>query len=68
MQHDENENEREQEEARVREFAHRIWQEEGFPEGQAERHWEMARQAVEAEKAERLRTATGLDGPEKTTK
>jgi hypothetical protein len=64
MMHDE-ENEREQEEERIREFAYRIWQEEGFPDGQAERHWEMARQAVAAERADRLRNAVGLDGPEK---
>ena len=30
-------------EARVRELAHQIWESEGRPEGQAERHWRMAR-------------------------
>lgn len=30
-------------EGRIREFAHQIWLEEGRPEGQASRHWEMAR-------------------------
>jgi hypothetical protein len=64
MMHDE-EVEKEQEEERIREFAYRIWQEEGFPDGQSERHWEMARQAVAAEKAERRRNAVGMDGPEK---
>jgi hypothetical protein len=61
MMHDED-REKVQEEERIREFAHRIWQEEGLPEGQADRHWEMARQAVAAEKADRLRNAVGLDG------
>lgn len=26
----------------VRKFAHQIWESEGKPDGQAERHWEMA--------------------------
>jgi hypothetical protein len=65
MMHEEIEKEKEQEEERIREFAYRIWQEEGFPDGQSERHWEMARQAVAAEKAERRRNAVGMDGPEK---
>jgi hypothetical protein len=55
-------------EERVRAIAYRIWEEEGFPEGQAERHWEMARQAIEAEKEERLRIAAGVDGPEKKSR
>lgn len=29
-------------EQRVQEFAHQIWQSEGCPEGQSDRHWEMA--------------------------
>ena len=29
-------------EKRVREFAFQIWESEGKPEGQAERHWQMA--------------------------
>jgi Protein of unknown function (DUF2934) len=27
---------------RIREAAYRIWEEEGYPAGQADRHWEMA--------------------------
>jgi hypothetical protein len=65
MMHDK-EIQAEQEEERIREFAYRIWQEEGFPDGQSERHWEMARQAVAAERDERLRNAVGVDGPEKS--
>lgn len=34
---------------RVREFAYQIWESEGKPEGQGERHWEMARKLAEAE-------------------
>ncbi len=37
------------EEQRIREFAYQIWQSEGCPHGQDERHWEMARKLVEAE-------------------
>lgn len=38
------------EEQRIREFAYDIWVSEGKPHGQDERHWEMARKLVEAEK------------------
>ncbi|MGF6170395.1 MULTISPECIES: DUF2934 domain-containing protein [Pseudomonas fluorescens group] len=34
---------------RIREFAYQIWESEGKPEGQEERHWEMARKLAEAE-------------------
>ncbi|BFN28069.1 hypothetical protein PSCT_03848 [Pseudomonas sp. SCT] len=37
------------EEQRIREFAYQIWQSEGCPEGEEERHWAMARKLVEAE-------------------
>jgi len=37
------------EEKRIREFAYQIWESEGKPEGQEERHWEMARKLAEAE-------------------
>jgi hypothetical protein len=36
-------------EHRVREFAYQIWESEGKPEGQAERHWEMAWKLAEAQ-------------------
>lgn len=39
-------------ENRVREFAHQIWESEGKPHGQDQRHWEMAcRLAEEAEES-----------------
>lgn len=34
---------------RVRELAYQIWESEGRPEGQQERHWRMARSLAEAE-------------------
>jgi hypothetical protein len=38
-------------ESRIRERAHRIWLEEGSPEGKAESHWELAKIAVALEDA-----------------
>jgi hypothetical protein len=34
---------------RISEIAHRIWESEGCPSGQAERHWQMAEKLVLAE-------------------
>ena len=34
---------------RIREIAYFIWQEEGRPPGQQERHWRMAESALEQE-------------------
>lgn len=36
-------------EKRIRDFAYQIWESEGKPHGQEERHWEMARKLAEAE-------------------
>jgi Protein of unknown function (DUF2934) len=36
-------------EERVRRRAHKIWMEEGCPEGRAEIHWDMARELVAIE-------------------
>lgn len=36
-------------EQRIRELAYQIWQSEGCPEGQQERHWQMACKLAEAE-------------------
>jgi hypothetical protein len=36
-------------EKRIRDFAYQIWESEGQPEGEEERHWEMARKLAEAE-------------------
>ncbi|WP_110685380.1 DUF2934 domain-containing protein [Salinicola aestuarinus] len=38
-------------EQRVRMLAYRIWESEGRPEGQEQRHWQMAERIVEAENA-----------------
>jgi hypothetical protein len=40
-------------EQRIREKAHRIWEEAGRPPDKADEHWEKARQIVDAEDAER---------------
>ena len=42
-------------EQRIRETAYHLWEEDGRPIGQAERHWEMARKI--AEDAERRQSA-----------
>ncbi|GAB3486151.1 DUF2934 domain-containing protein [Azotobacter salinestris] len=36
-------------EQRIRELAYQIWQSEGCPDGQQERHWQMACKLAEAE-------------------
>ena len=36
-------------EKRISEFAHQIWESEGRPHGQHDRHWEMATKLAEAE-------------------
>jgi hypothetical protein len=36
-------------EQRIRDRAHKIWEEEGRPEGRAETHWERARPLVASE-------------------
>ncbi|WP_296268511.1 DUF2934 domain-containing protein [Pseudomonas sp. UBA6562] len=37
------------EDKRIREFAYQIWESEGKPDGEDERHWKMARKLAEAE-------------------
>ena len=39
-------------ERRLREIAHRIWEEEGRPEGQDRRHWQMAKDIMVNQKIE----------------
>jgi hypothetical protein len=41
-------------EERVRERAYQIWQEQGCPEGQADAHWELARELVAIEDNHRM--------------
>jgi hypothetical protein len=55
-------------EQRIRELAHRMWEEEGRPDDQAHRHWEKARQVIEEEERERRRSATGAEAPRKEPK
>ena len=54
---------------RIRELAYLLWLEEGYPEGQAERHWLAAEILVDSEpraKARRRRAArAGDDGDQK---
>jgi Protein of unknown function (DUF2934) len=40
-------------EERIREIAYRIWEEEGWPADQADRHWHLAQLIVLKEDAER---------------
>jgi Protein of unknown function (DUF2934) len=42
-------------EDRIRELAYLLWLEEGYPEGQAERHWLTAEALIESEAPERKR-------------
>lgn len=44
---------------RIRERAHRIWLEEGRPEGRAAEHWAAARHQIEAEVASPQNPAAG---------
>jgi hypothetical protein len=37
---------------RIREIAHRLWEEDGRPPGEDARHWQMAESAAEQEEAE----------------
>jgi len=39
-------------EQRLREIAHRIWEDEGRPSGEDRRHWEMAKEILANEKIE----------------
>lgn len=41
-------------ETRLREIAYLIWEEEGRPPGQADRHWRMAESAIRQEEAEQI--------------
>jgi hypothetical protein len=51
-------------EERVRQRAHKIWQEEGCPEGRADAHWELARElvAIEENHAQTLKPNSAAAG------
>lgn len=44
-------------EQRIRELAYQIWETEGCPDGQRDRHWEMARKLAEIETREEPKPA-----------
>ncbi len=53
MMHEEvNSAKQELRERRLREIAHRIWEDEGRPDGQDQRHWKMAKDILRNEKIE----------------
>lgn len=54
-------------EQRVRERAFKIWQEQGCPDGQAEAHWEMARELVAIEQNQDLTLVPVARDPEDPT-
>jgi hypothetical protein len=43
-------------EARIRARAHKIWEEEGRPEGRARDHWELASELIAIEDSQKLAT------------
>jgi hypothetical protein len=47
-------------EERIRQRAHRIWEEAGRPEGKAQEHWERAAQELDREDAEVQRQRPGV--------
>ena len=44
-------------EQRIRELAYQIWETEGCPNGQCDRHWDMARKLAEIETREEPKPA-----------
>ena len=40
-------------ESRIREIAYFLWEQEGYPDGQADRHWAAAEAVVDAEDEDR---------------
>lgn len=56
-------------ELRVRQLAYRIWEAEGRPEGQEQRHWEMALKIVAAEResGERVRPELEIEADDTDT-
>lgn len=52
-------------ESRIRERAHRLWEEEGRPEGRAESHWFQAKEivAIEEGRPEMLKPVDAAEAP-----
>lgn len=57
-----NESDREE---RIRQMAHRIWESEGRPQGQSERHWKMAERLVQASEESAGEGSQPLKDPDK---
>lgn len=56
-------------EERIRELAYQIWESEGRPEGQTEKHWEMARKLKESQdQGELAPPPEGATRPKRTRK
>lgn len=53
-------------EEKIRRRAYQIWLERGRPEGEADRHWEEARRAIEAELASMQNPVAGNPLPAET--
>lgn len=49
-------------EQRIRELAYAIWEQEGRPEGQSERHWETAETAIKAMERTEVAVTMQADG------
>jgi hypothetical protein len=45
----------------IREMAHRIWEDEGHPQGQDKRHWDMAETLIRAGQNEWMKSAASAD-------
>jgi hypothetical protein len=56
-------------ETRVREIAHRLWEQEGRPEGRENAHWEMARElaAIEENQRRAIKPNPVADGRDRAT-
>lgn len=54
-----------QDEERVRQRAHKIWEEAGCPDGEHDAHWEQAHREIEAEGDE---PPAGGKAPDKSSK
>lgn len=52
-------------ETRIRIMAHRIWESEGRPPGQQERHWKMAERLIDASEHSADAGAQPLNDPDK---
>jgi hypothetical protein len=48
-------------ERRIREMAHRIWEDEGRPQGQDKRHWDMAETLIGAGQHDRMKSEASPD-------